>query len=146
MTIALTSPAFLDDEIMPRAFTCDGDNVAPPLHWSGVPNGTRSFALLLEDPDTAGGPFIHWVLYDIPRRTKQWPSGVSAKSIRNSFGRSGYGGPCPPTGDGAHRYVFSIYAVNVPYLELSEGCMNELRVALATHAISSGRLVGRYGR
>jgi len=146
MAIALTSSAFVDHEFMPREFTCDGDNVAPPLRWSGVPNGTQSFALLLEDPDAAEEAFVHWVLYDIPSRTRQWPTGVSAKSIRNSFGRSGYGGPCPPPGADPHHYVFSIHAVKVRYLGLKEERIEELRLALATHAISSATLVGRYQR
>jgi Raf kinase inhibitor-like YbhB/YbcL family protein len=146
MSITLTSPAFGDDEIIPRQFTCDGDNVPPPLQWSPGPDGTRSFALTMEDPDAAGGTFTHWVLYDIPARVTHWPSGWSGKTMLNSFGRSGYGGPCPPPGDRPHGYVFSVHAVDVTRLELSDKRIEDLRAALSKHSLSVGQLVGRYER
>lgn len=146
MSITLTSPAFGHDEIIPRQFTCDGDNVPPPLQWSPGPDGTRSFALTMEDPDAAGGTFTHWVLYDIPARVTHWPGEWSGKTMRNSFGRSGYGGPCPPPGDRPHGYVFSVHALDVRHLELSGERIEDLRAALATHSLSLGRLVGRYER
>ena len=146
MSMTLTSPAFADGELIPRQFTCDGDNVPPPLEWSGGPADTRSFALTVEDPDAPRGTFTHWVLYDIPPQASGWPHEGGGKTLRNSFRRSGYGGPCPPPGDGPHRYVFSIYAIDVRHLELEGDRVEDLRAALATHAIETGRLVGRYER
>jgi Raf kinase inhibitor-like YbhB/YbcL family protein len=146
MPVTLTSRAFRDGDIMPRLFTCDGDNVPPPLSWSAGPDGTRGFALTMEDPDAPGGTFTHWVLYDIPPQATQWPGEWNGKTILNGFGRSGYGGPCPPPGGGAHRYVFSIHAVNVRYLKLAGERMDVLRSALAAHSIATSQLVGRYER
>lgn len=146
MLMTLTSPAFLDGDLIPRQFTCDGDNVPPPLTWSGGPDGTRSFALLVEDPDAPGGTFTHWVLYDIPAQITQWPSDASGKTLRNSFGRSGYGGPCPPPGDEPHRYVFTIHAIDVRYLELTGERLEDLRTALGAHTLATGQLVGHYER
>ena len=94
MPITLMSPAFGDDEIIPRQFTCDGDNLPPPLQWSPGPDGTRSFSLTMEDPDAAGGTLRSIrVLCQIPARVTQWPSEANGKTIRNSFGRSGTEGP-----------------------------------------------------
>jgi Raf kinase inhibitor-like YbhB/YbcL family protein len=146
MPFTLTSPAFLDGEPIPREFTCDGANVPPPLTWSGSPENTRSFALIVEDPDPHGGTFTHWVLYDIPAHTTQWPSEGTTKTIRNSFGRSGYGGPCPPPGDGPHRYVFTIHALGVRHLELTGERVADFRAALDAHTLATGRLVGFYER
>jgi Raf kinase inhibitor-like YbhB/YbcL family protein len=146
MPVTLRSPAFLDGDLIPRQFTCDGDNVPPPLRWSGGPDGTRSSALTVEDPDARCGTFTHWVLYDIPSQATQWPSEWSGKTLSNSFGRSAYGGPCPPPGDGPHRYVFSIHAVDVRYLELTRNRLDDLQAALATHTIATGQLMGRYER
>jgi Raf kinase inhibitor-like YbhB/YbcL family protein len=146
MPLTLMSPAFLDGDPIPRQFTCDGANVPPPLTWSGSPDGTRSFALVVEDPDAPGGKFTHWVLYDIPAQTNQWPSEGNSKTIRNSFGRSGYGGPCPPPDDGPHRYVFAIHAIDVRYLELAGKRVEDFRTALDPHILATGRLVGSYER
>jgi Raf kinase inhibitor-like YbhB/YbcL family protein len=146
MPLTLRSPAFLDGDPIPKRFTCDGANVPPPLVWSGSPDGTRSFALILEDPDAPGGTFTHWVLYDIPGHTTEWPSDGTGKTIRNDFGRSGYGGPCPPPGDGPHRYVFTIHAIDVRHLALGGEELEALRLALNEHALATGRLVGRYER
>jgi Raf kinase inhibitor-like YbhB/YbcL family protein len=146
MPVTLRSPAFLDGELISRQFTCDGDNVPPPLNWSAGPDGTRSFTLIVEDPDAPSGRSTHWVLYDIPAHATAWPGVWSGKTLRNSFGRSGYSGPCPPSGDGPHRYVFSIHAVDVRHLEFAGKHVDDLRAALATHTIATGRLIGRYER
>ena len=146
MPVTLTSSAFGDGDLMPQRFTCDGENLPPPLTWSADPDGTRSFALTMEDLDARAGTFMQWVLYDILAHATQWPGSWSGKTILNGFGRSGYGGPCPPSGDGPHRYAFSIYAVSVRHLAITGEPMAALRSALATHAIASGQLVGRYER
>jgi Raf kinase inhibitor-like YbhB/YbcL family protein len=146
MPVTLQSRAFLDGALIPRQFTCDGENVPPPLHWSAGPEGTRSFTLIVEDPDAPSGRFTHWVLYDIPPEAREWPGTWNGKTIRNGFGRSGYGGPCPPPGDGPHRYVFTLHAVDVRHLELAGTHVDDLRAALATHTLATGRLIGRYER
>lgn len=146
MPLTLTSPAFLDGDPIPRQFTCDGANVPPPLDWSGSPDATRSFALIVDDPDAPRGTFTHWVLYDIPAHTTTWPSDGPSKTIRNDFGRSGYGGPCPPPHDGPHRYVFTIHALDVRYLELTSGDIDGFRRAVNGHTVATGRLVGTYER
>jgi Raf kinase inhibitor-like YbhB/YbcL family protein len=146
MPFTLTSSAFADGDRIPREFTCDGANMPPPLAWSGSPQGTQGFALIVEDPDAPGGVFIHWVLYDIPARVTAWPSEASGKTMRNGFGRSGYGGPCPPPGHGPHRYVFTMHAVDRRFLSLAGDSIAELRAALKTHTLATCRLVGHYER
>ena len=146
MPVTLTSSAFGNGDVMPRRFTCDGENLPPPLCWSPGPDGTRSFALTMEDLDAPGGTFTHWVLYDIPAHASQWPGTWNGKTMLNGFGRSGKEGPCPPAGDGPHRYAFSIYAVSVRYLAITGDPMAGLRSALGIHSIASCQLVGRYER
>ena len=112
-TMRLTSPAFAAGGQIPAKYTCDGDDVAPPLAWTDAPEGVDSFALIVTDPDA--GDFVHWVLTDIPGDLGELPEGqgdVIGVPGRNSFGRIGWGGPCPPSGE--HRYVFTLYAVSRP--------------------------------
>ena len=144
MTFTLRCTAFGDGAPIPAQFTCDGANVEPPLHWSGAPEGTRSFALILDDPDAPGGTFTHWLLYDVPASATA-VNGEGA-SLRNDFGRDGYGGPCPPRGHGSHRYVFTLYAVNVPSLTLRGRTRTSLEHALRDHTLGVARLVGLYER
>ena len=146
MSFEVTSPAFNDGDSIPRQFACDGDNVPPPLKWSGAPAETNSFALIMDDPDAPHGTFTHWILYDIPRQTPQWPAAGQCKTLLNSFGRSGYGGPCPPPGHGAHRYVFTVYALDVRFLELTGERLVDLRAALNAHTLATALLTGSYER
>ena len=102
---------------MPAPFTCDGVNVSPPVAWIKLPQGTKSVALMMEDPDAAGGDFVHWSVYNIPPigvgiAAGQLPLG--ARQGKNSFGKEGYGGPCPPKGDDAHHYVITVYGLKRP--------------------------------
>jgi Raf kinase inhibitor-like YbhB/YbcL family protein len=147
--IRLTSPAFAADAAIPARFGCDGEDVSPPLQWSGAPQGTRSLALLMEDPDAPGGTFLHWSLFGIAPGTSELGEGqvpADAREGENSFGDEGYGGPCPPEGDSAHRYVFALYALRSP-LELDAGAApGEVRDAIADAAIARGRLTGRFAR
>ena len=113
----ITSQDFVDNGNIPSEFTCDGRNISPQLAWENIPNETKSFALGVIDPD-ALGEWIHWLLYDIPNDIKSiehdsLPAG--AKEVENDFGKKPYGGPCPPSG--THRYVFTIYALNIEHLE-----------------------------
>ena len=153
MTLELASPAFEDDETIPSKFTCDGGDISPPLEWSGVPEGTKSLALICDDPDAPMGTWVHWVLYGLPADTTLLPEGVptdeavenGALQGKNDFKRIGYGGPCPPPGK-PHRYFFKLYAVDSE-LDLKPGATKkDLVRAMKGHVLAEGRLVGRYKR
>jgi Raf kinase inhibitor-like YbhB/YbcL family protein len=147
--IRLTSAAFDQNQPIPRQFTCDGDNLPPPLEWSNVPKGTQSFALLMEDRDAPGGNFVHWTVFGIDADTdslaaEQLPEGVMRGE--NSFGDVSYAGPCPPKGDDPHHYVLTIYALKRA-LPLDQGAKpGEVRSAIANAAIARGQLTGTYAR
>src|SRR5574338_1453795 len=114
---SLSSSAFQNGATIPKQFTCDGEDQPPPLQWTAPPPGTKSLALVVDDPDAPGGVFRHWGVYDIPASARS-PDGPFQQSI-NDFGKRGYGGPCPPKGRGAHRYQFKLYALDVDRLNLS---------------------------
>lgn len=145
MALVLTSSAFHDGETIPRQFTCDGDNLAPPLAWSGAPEGTHSFALVMDDPDAPGGTFTHWMVYDIPATTRELQK-ETGTALKNSFGLAEYGGPCPPRGHGSHRYVFTLSALDVPALALRGRTRAALAAALRSHTLATARLTGHYER
>src|SRR5947209_3810855 len=114
----LTSPAFREGDKIPVKYTCDGENISPPLGWTGVPAGTQSLALMVDDPDAPSGTFVHWAIRGIPPTVDRLEENASkaglpsgAKEGRNGAGRVGWFGPCPPSG--THHYVFHLYAVNV---------------------------------
>ena len=153
MAILVSSPAFVEEGFIPAKYTCDGDDISPPLEWSKPPRNTRSIALICEDPDAPVGTWVHWVLYALPSSLTELPEGVSAAEILpngarqgiNDFKRVGYGGPCPPPGP-SHRYFFRLYALDIE-LDLSPGATKEdLLGALEGHILSEGRLMGRYRR
>jgi Raf kinase inhibitor-like YbhB/YbcL family protein len=148
-TMRVTSAAFAEGDAIPRRHTCDGEDVSPPLRWTGTPSGAPALALLMEDPDAPGGTFVHWIVADLPPGTAGLDAGEApqgAVEVENSFGDRGYGGPCPPEGDAPHRYVFSVYALDAP-LRLDAGASpGDARAAIAEHATASGRLTGRFGR
>jgi Raf kinase inhibitor-like YbhB/YbcL family protein len=154
-----TAGGALNDEQAFDGMGCTGRNVSPALRWSGAPAGTRSFALLLHDPDapTGGAGWWHWIAYDIPAHTTELPKGAGkrdgsampagAKSVANDYGTPGYGGPCPPAGDKAHRYVFTLYALKVDKLELPPGAHAPV-VGFVVNANTIGKasVTGMYGR
>ncbi|MER3446011.1 MAG: YbhB/YbcL family Raf kinase inhibitor-like protein [Candidatus Dadabacteria bacterium] len=153
MSLSLTSTIFKNGEKIPRKYTCDGKDISPPLSWSGVPNGTKSYAIILEDPDAPGGTFTHWVLYDLPVAITGLPEGAGKKGGSNKgskqgvndFGRIGYSGPCLPRG--THRYIFRLYALDVAGLNLKErATKEEVLKAAKGHVISEAELVGTYSR
>lgn len=136
---------------IPRAFTCDGAHRSPGLSWSGQPEGTRGFALIMDDPDAPSGVWNHWLLWNILRSESGQKEGAAPKPpIRtgvNDFGKPAYGGPCPPKGRGPHRYVFRLFAVDVDDLGLPAGARRgELDEALASHVLASAEYMGRYER
>jgi Raf kinase inhibitor-like YbhB/YbcL family protein len=146
MAFMLTSPAFHEGETIPARFTCEGEDVPPPLAWSEAPAGTRSFALVMDDPDAPGGTFTHWLLYDIPGSATALVGEGVGTPLSTSFHRPGYGGPCPPPGHGPHRYVFALYALDVDALDLADRNREGLERALRAHTLAVARLSGRYQR
>jgi hypothetical protein len=152
-TIQLTSTAFAEGALMPIAQSCDGKNLSPDLAWGDIPAETQSLALIVEDPDTLLNPFTHWVLYDLPSKTRQLPGGLPPQPFlttggghgKNDFGRYGYGGACPPKGS-THRYVFKIYAID-KLLDLPAGATKaEVLEAMTGHVKATGELTGKYTR
>jgi Raf kinase inhibitor-like YbhB/YbcL family protein len=150
--LTLSSPAFTNDSNIPSKFTCDAGqpNPSPALAWTDAPAGTKSFALIMHDPDApmAGG-FTHWVLFDIPATTMALPEGFQAGSVgvsgNSGFRRAGYGGPCPPTG--THHYHFTLSALDVPTLGLQAGATKaDVEKAIAGHVLGTADLVGLYQR
>jgi Raf kinase inhibitor-like YbhB/YbcL family protein len=151
MAFTLTSPHFADGASIPIPYTCDGDNRSPSLAWSGVPQGTRSFVLLVEDPDAPAGTFTHWVLYDLGADFRELTENISharpALSGRNSFRKVGYGGPCPPPADGPHRYRFVLHAIDIESLGLPKGAdRDDVETRMAGHVLGTAVLVGSYRR
>lgn len=153
MTISLASAAFENGKPIPKRHTCDGEDVSPPLRWSGVPDGAKSLALICDDPDAPMGTWVHWVLYDIPVSLSGLPENVpktetaleEAKQGTTDFKRIGYGGPCPPPGK-PHRYFFKLYALDAP-VGLGPGAKKvELLRSIEGHVLAEGRLMGTYGR
>jgi Raf kinase inhibitor-like YbhB/YbcL family protein len=151
--IKLTSAAFKDGEPIPRAYTCDGVNISPPLEWSGVPKSAKTIAIVCDDPDAPGGTWVHWVLYNLPADNiglvENLPATETLKAGgfqgKNDFGKIGYGGPCPPSGT-THRYFFRIYALDSE-LPLKAGATKaELMKAMEGHVVMQGQLMGTYRR
>jgi len=149
---AITSTAFANDANIPSKFTCDAGqtNPSPALAWTDAPAGTKSFALIMHDPDAplAGG-FTHWVLFDVPATTMTLPEGFQAGSVgvsgNSGFRRAGYGGPCPPTG--VHHYHFMLSALDVPTLGLPAGATKaDVEKAMQGHVLGTAELVGLYQR
>lgn len=145
----LTSSSVPTDGVIPAVFTCDGDNVSPDLTWMHPPEQTRSFALIVDDPDAPNGTFTHWVLFDIPAETKELPLGVTGVGVdgRNDFQQDRYGGPCPPPNHGKHRYYFRLYALDAETLKLQPGAPRaEVEAAMQDHILDQAELMGRYER
>jgi Raf kinase inhibitor-like YbhB/YbcL family protein len=152
MSIKLTSTAFDEGGMIPAEYTCDGQNISPPLAWSGVPEGAKTLALIADDPDAPRGTWVHWVVYQIPATEKGLPENVppretldnGARAGTNDFKKLGYGGPCPPSG--THRYFFKLYALDAT-LDLSSGATkDQLLKATEGHVVAEGQLMGRYQR
>jgi Raf kinase inhibitor-like YbhB/YbcL family protein len=145
--LRVTSPAFDEGGTIPKRFTCDGQDVSPPLIFRRAPSGARELALVVEDPDA--DRFVHWTVLRIPPDTSRLPGGQvprGAIETENSFGDSGWGGPCPPEDDDPHRYVFVLYALSRPLDLDADASPDEVRTAIDEVAIARGSLTGRYGR
>ncbi len=154
MAFELSSPAFADGDEIPIRYTCEGDDVSPPLRWTDPPEGTKSFALIVDDPD-APDPraprtvWVHWVVYDIPAEVRELAENASAAGLPagareglNDWKRVGYGGPCPPIG--RHRYFHKLYALDVTLGDLGRPTKAELERAMRDHLLGEAVLVGTY--
>jgi Raf kinase inhibitor-like YbhB/YbcL family protein len=144
---ALESSAFQNAQPIPSRHGCEGDDVSPQLHWTNLPDGTRSLGLVVDDPDAPGGVFTHWIAWGLdPGAGALGEAEAAPREGRNDFGTSGYRGPCPPPGHGRHRYVFRLYALDVE-LELGSGVAKaELEQAIEGHVLTTAELVGTYER
>ncbi|MFN2532431.1 MAG: YbhB/YbcL family Raf kinase inhibitor-like protein [Pyrinomonadaceae bacterium] len=152
MGLSLSSTAFNDGGMIPTKYTCDGENISPPLEWSGVPPTAQSLALTVDDPDAPGKTWVHWVIYDVSPNTTKLNENIQAnekfadgaKQGLNDFKKIGYGGPCPP--NGTHRYFFRLYSLNAA-TDLKPGASkDELLHAMQTKIISQSELMGTYKR
>jgi len=152
MEIKITSPAFKDGGMIPSKYTCDGQDISPPLQWENLPPKTKSIALICDDPDAPMGIWVHWVVYDLPGYTKELkenfpedetlPDGT--RQGITDFGKTGYGGPCPPSG--THRYFFKIYALDAPVDIVTMADKPKLLKEMEGHLLGQGKLMGRYKR
>jgi Raf kinase inhibitor-like YbhB/YbcL family protein len=151
MTLSITSSAFAQGEKIPAVYSCDGKGISPPLAWTGAPAGTKSFGLIMDDPDAPMGTFVHWVIYNLPGSTSGLPEAVAkdaalADGTRqgpNSMRRPGYIPPCPP--GGTHRYYFKLYALDT-VLDLESAAKDELLKAMQGHILAEGELMCTFSR
>lgn len=153
MDISIFSNAFENDGTIPQEYTCDGDDLSPPLEWSGIPTGTQSLVLICDDPDAPVGTWVHWVIFNISPEINSLPKGVPDDAFvaelgtqgTNDFGKIGYGGPCPPKGK-PHRYFFKLYALDSTF-NLDPGAKkSEVEKSMQGHILGEGKLIGTYGR
>ena len=153
MAFNLTTPAFQQNQPIPKKYTCDGADSSVPLTWSDPPAGTQSFALIVDDPDAPAGTWVHWVLYEVPPNVKDLGEALpeserldnGAVQGKNDFGKLGYGGPCPPRGP-AHHYHFKLFALADP-IRLKPGATKaQLLAAMKGHILGQVELVGTYKR
>lgn len=151
--LSVSSQAFQEGDRIPAKYTCQGQDVSPPLTWGEPPVGTQSFALIMDDPDAPVGVFTHWVIFNIPSDSRQLAEAIPTQAQlssgalqgKNDFGRIGYGGPCPPPGR-PHRYQFTLYALDQP-LDLKVGASKkQVLDAMQGHILAQGQLMGTYQR
>ncbi|HVO30812.1 MAG TPA: YbhB/YbcL family Raf kinase inhibitor-like protein [bacterium] len=151
MPFAITSPAFTHNASVPAIHTCEGSDLAPALAWSGAPDGTKSFVLIVDDPDAPDPKapkmtWVHWVLYDIPGDSAGLPEGGKtprgAHDGVNDWKKAGYGGPCPPIG--RHRYFFKLYALDTTLGDLKKPTKAAVEKAMEKHVLGKAELIGTY--
>ena len=154
MAFELTSPHFVHDASIPRRFTCEGEDLSPALAWTDPPDGTRAFALVVDDPDAPdpAAPqrtWVHWVLYDLPAQARGLPDGARGPKLPggtrvglNDWSRADYGGPCPPIG--RHRYFFRLFALDSPLGDLGRATKADVEGAMQGHVLAQATLMGTY--
>ena len=153
MEIKLTSPSFEEGGTIPTKYTCDGADISPHLKWDSVPEGTKSIALIADDPDAPKGTWVHWVIFNLPPVARELPEHLTngelllngAKQGMNDSHKIGYGGPCPPPGN-AHRYYFKIYALDSIVSLKPNATKADLVRAMDGHILGHGQLMGKYAR
>lgn len=153
MTFEIRSTAFTAGGTIPKKYTCDGPDISPSLSWTEPPTGTKSLALIMDDPDAPVGTWVHWVLYNLPPTTRDLPDGTpttetlttGAQQGTNDFPKVGYAGPCPPQGP-AHRYFFKLYALDTELNLAPKATKKQLEAAMAGHILAQAELMGRYRR
>jgi len=155
MAFTISSTAFAPNGSIPSRYTCDGVDTSPPLEWSGTPNGTRSFALIVDDPDAPDPAkplrvYVHWVLLNIPATTSKLAENAAKTGLpqgavqgSNDWGKKTYGGPCPPIG--RHRYFFKLYALDT-VLDLKNPNKPQLEAAMKGHILGQAELIGTYSK
>src|SRR4051794_29966699 len=154
MALRITSPAFSEGGSIPSKYTCEGQDISPPLAWSGAPPNTKSFALIVDDPDAPDPAkpqrvYVHWVVYNIPGNVAALPENASNKDLpkgavqgKNDWGKAEFGGPCPPIG--RHRYFHKLYALDTELRGLSSPTKTEVERAMKGHVVASAELLGTY--
>lgn len=153
MIFEIKSPAFTQGQPIPKKYTCDGSDLSVPLTWTDPPAGTKSFALIADDPDAPMGIWVHWVLYDVPAEVRQLAEDVPKNETRmdgskqgiNDFERIGYGGPCPPPGK-PHRYFFKLYALDKKIGLPPRATKSKMMDAMKNHILAEAQLIGVYKR
>lgn len=151
-TIQLTSPAFKPGGVLPRIYTCDGQNISPPLQWANVPKSIKSLAVVCQDPDAPQGTWTHWLMVNIPPHITNLQENIPPQNTLpngatqglNDFGKIGYGGACPPSG--THRYIFRIYALDSKLNVPAGAAKAQVFAALRSHMVAEGELMSRYSR
>ncbi len=152
----ISSPAIADGDRIPDSYTCEGEDISPTLELAAIPAGARALALVVDDPDAPGGTFVHWLIWNLPGNLAEIPEGVPQDDVlgdlgeaaqgENDFGEIGYRGPCPPPGDGEHRYRFTVHALDAE-LDLEPGAdRDELDAAMEGHVVGTAQVAGVYSR
>jgi Raf kinase inhibitor-like YbhB/YbcL family protein len=154
MAMTISSAVFRHESAIPGRYTCEGDDVSPPLAFGDVPANAQSLALIVDDPDAPdpAAPkriWVHWVLYNLPPTTKELPEGIRANALpagthegKNDWGNTGYGGPCPPIG--RHRYFFKLYALDTTLSDLAQPSKATVEKAMQGHVVAQATLMGTY--
>jgi len=152
MNMKISIPVLGEDDFFPAKYTCDGENISPPIEWEGISEGAEFLVLICDDPDAPGGTWVHWVVFNIPADTKGLPENVlperelkcSALQGMNDFKKIGYGGPCPPSGE--HRYFFKLYALDDRIYLPSGAYKNQVLIAMEGHVLALCNIMGKYSR
>lgn len=150
--MSLQSSSFAQGQPIPQKYTCDGDDASPQLQWSNAPQGTKSFALITDDPDAPAGTWVHWVIFNIPADKHELTAGIAKTAAPsageqglNDFKKVGYGGPCPPPGT-PHRYFFKLYALDTQLPAKQRATKKDVEAAMQGHALATAELMGTYQR
>lgn len=138
----LTSPAFLNNQLIPKKYTCQGEDINPPLAIADLPVGTKSLVLIVDDPDAPGETWVHWVVYNIPAQSKILENSIPGLQGGNDFRRLNYGGPCPPSG--THRYFFKIYALDSDLNFIKAPSKTAVEGGMKDHVLGKAELIGLY--